>query len=207
MLAVTALCFSFEHKKVFDDLNLSFPHRRQLLTGENGLGKTTLFALVSGLYSYTSGVITWRGTPITQPQRMVALSSPLVSLPDFVTAQALIDLHLSQWQRELKSQPVNTEQESYIQELAPLVERLGFSDFLGTKIGHLSSGNLQKLRLILALMRPSQILLLDEACSAMDSRSQQVFYQLIDEYQGQVIAISHEKEAFGSEFQLVNLSK
>ncbi len=44
------VCFSYESKKVLEDVNLRFPAgRRTVLMGPSGIGKTTLFRLILGL--------------------------------------------------------------------------------------------------------------------------------------------------------------
>lgn len=205
MLAICNLDFSFGYKRIFSSLNVSFPKRRHLLVGDNGVGKTSLFAILGGLYEHSTGCITWRGAPLSQNVRVVALTSALIDLPEFITAQQLIDLHLSQWSAEVKRKPIEADIECCGFELQALIESLNFQPFLTTKVGQLSSGNLQKLRLVLALSRPSQLLLLDEACSAMDKASQAVFYRLVSEYTGHVIAISHEAGGFSEDFVEVRL--
>lgn len=69
-----------------------------------------------------------------------------------------------------------------------------FSANLDKKISQLSRGNKQKINLIAALSRETDLLILDEPTSGLDPLMQQVFYRYVREYQsngGTVFMSSH----------------
>ncbi|QSX29550.1 ATP-binding cassette domain-containing protein [Shewanella cyperi] len=183
MLTISDLHFQLGQRQLFLGLNHSFEEPRCLLLGPNGIGKSSLLALIAGLYRPDAGQLLWQGKPLPQAPNQASLCSALVTLPGFMSARALLEYWRGQWQ--LPPEP-----------MATLAQRLGLEIHLGQSISHLSSGNLQKLQLLMALTRPSELLLLDEANSAMDQASREVFWQLLDDYPGQIIATSHEAEEF-----------
>ncbi len=187
MLTLERVNFDFGASLLFRDLSIAFPGSRHLLLGPNGSGKTSLMAIIAGLYRPLSGQILWHNTPMTDPTRRVSLCSALMVLPDFISAGKLLKFWEQQWQPQ---------QADMAQRIRELTLMLDFLPQLGCRVGHLSSGNLQKLKLIMALSRPSDILLLDEAHSAMDSRARDAFWRLADSYSGLIIATSHEGDGF-----------
>jgi ABC-2 type transport system ATP-binding protein len=71
-----------------------------------------------------------------------------------------------------------------------LYERLGISEFdLKRKIKHLSHGTLQKLGIIQAFWCYPELLILDEPTIGLDPLMQNVFYDLLKEYQEKGITI------------------
>ena len=71
-----------------------------------------------------------------------------------------------------------------------LYERLGISDFdLKRKIKHLSHGTMQKLGIIQAFWCYPELLILDEPTIGLDPLMQNVFYELLNEYQERGITI------------------
>lgn len=53
-------------QSALNGLTLKIPSgKRCALIGQNGCGKTTLFLLANGLYKPDSGVVRWRGEPLS----------------------------------------------------------------------------------------------------------------------------------------------
>lgn len=64
--------------------------------------------------------------------------------------------------------------------LPDLIKRLNFDPKI--KVSHLSTGNKQKLALILALMNEPKLLILDEPTAGLDPLLQNVFYEILTEF-------------------------
>lgn len=67
MLELKGLGFSFQNKVVFEDLNLTFQSDKIIgVVGKNGVGKTTLFRCISGIYTAHTGELLLHGAPFSK---------------------------------------------------------------------------------------------------------------------------------------------
>ena len=65
MLSLKSISFKFGKTSIFEQINLDFDYGKTYgIVGSNGVGKTTLFRSISGLYKLNSGQITIDETPI-----------------------------------------------------------------------------------------------------------------------------------------------
>lgn len=66
MLEIKNLSFSFGQKVIYDQLNMTFPISSITgLIGKNGVGKTTLFRVLTKIYRNQGGEVTFNGQPVT----------------------------------------------------------------------------------------------------------------------------------------------
>jgi ABC-type multidrug transport system ATPase subunit len=165
---------------VLNGISYHFTDQKYCIVGPNGIGKTTILMLAAGLESLSGGEVTLndKSVYLTETKRHLGISSDKIKLPDFLTAQQLLDLHCSQ-----HDCPFPT----------ILISHLGFTDQLATQVSSLSLGNLKKVSLLLAVAHTPQCLLLDEPTTGLDSNSREWLLGFLKHYQGQVIVTSHEK--------------
>ena len=164
------------------------------IIGSNSSGKSTVITLISGLYQPQGGTVTIGGVDLRQvdPQELrqkiayvpqqahvfygtiaqnLRLSEPLASDQDIETAARLTGLY-------------------------EMVESLpeGFETRIGDgHIEDLPPGFLQRLNIARALIRPSDIVLLDEPAQSLDYDGDQIFMDLLERLKGQrtIIMVSH----------------
>jgi ABC-type multidrug transport system ATPase subunit len=178
-------------KAVLQHYQQQFSQSRSCITGANGSGKSSLLCAIAGILPYQSGTIHWHDSLITQARADIAIASDAIALPEFARAADIILLTQQLWQLSWPQQ---------------LIDGFNFAAQLDTRCGSLSTGNLKKLQLILAFMRQPALLLLDEANIALDSAAQQTLWQLIADFDGQIIAASNEAQLYASKgFALVAL--
>lgn len=168
-----------ERSRVLEDLNLSIAAGETLaITGENGVGKSTLVRLLLRFYEPSSGRITLDGTDIAQfqvqefrrqfgyvPQRALLFNG---SIADNIAFGQQTD-----------------DRKKAIQKAVSLaqVDRFldGLPDGLDTQIGDhgvkLSGGQRQRIALARALFRDPPIMILDEATSMYDQKSEAAFVE------------------------------
>lgn len=69
MLELKGLLFSFQNKVVFEALNLTFQSNKIIgIVGKNGVGKTTLFRCISGIYTPAAGEMRFDRMPFSKQQ-------------------------------------------------------------------------------------------------------------------------------------------
>ncbi|NVK58323.1 MAG: ABC transporter ATP-binding protein [Alteromonadaceae bacterium] len=186
MLAFKQVGHRFASQPIFTDISLEITEPRVLITGANGIGKTSLLLIAAGLLSPTTGAVTLNGINVTAPgaRENIGISASKVALPGFMSANDLLQFHQSQYGCESAQQWVSA---------------FGLSDYLFTLIQDLSLGNYKKLSLILAIMHQPALLLLDEPANGLDVRTREVLDQCIAEYAGQILIASHEPLNFAGQ--------
>jgi ATP-binding cassette subfamily B protein len=199
---------------VFDHVSFQYPHEERVairdftfsiepgehvaFVGANGAGKTTLVKLLCRLYDPSGGRITIDGTdlrdyPITDVRGMVS-----GIFQDFVKFQLSAKENIVMGVRSSgvdDSAVIHAAKQAGVHEV---IQRLpqGYDSLLGKLFdggSELSIGEWQKVALARALLRDSQILVLDEPTSAMDAKAEAELFERFHELaQGRIaILISH----------------
>jgi ABC-2 type transport system ATP-binding protein len=162
-----------------------------VLIGHNGSGKTTTLRLVAGLLEPSEGQVTVAGGSLRQDRSRAALSfvpdNPLL-YPDLTVREHLELIGLAHG--------IGDGLDGRVAELLELFDLTSREDFLP---GQLSRGMRQKAQLACALVRPFQLLLLDEPVVGLDPPSQQVLHRLlVAKEDGAAILLSTHQLAFAA---------
>lgn len=199
---------------VFDHVSFQYPHEERVairdftfsirrgehvaFVGANGAGKTTLVKLLCRLYDPSKGCITIDGTDLRDYPVANVREAVSVIFQDFVKFQLLAKDNIALGVRSPgidHSVVVQAAKQAGVHEV---IERLphGYESLLGKLFdgGHeLSIGEWQKVALARAILRDSQILILDEPTSAMDAKAEAELFERFHELaQGRTaILISH----------------
>jgi len=133
-----------------------------VLLGFSGTGKTTLINLMAGLEKPTSGSVTFKGQPITEPgpERGVIFQS--YSLMPWLTVNGNVRLAVDTVFPDLSV----AEKEAKV---AHYVGMVGLSHATGRRPAELSGGMRQRVNVARALAMNPEVLLLDEPLSALDA--------------------------------------
>jgi len=145
--------------------------------GSNGAGKSTLLNAVSGDVAVDRGVIQIHGQDVTrQPVWERAdkvarvFQNPMAGTCENLSIEENMALASGRGLRRGFGRSVTTAmREEYRERLATL--GLGLENRLSDSIGLLSGGQRQAVSLLMAALRPSRILLLDEHTAALDPRT------------------------------------
>ncbi|HEX7388335.1 MAG TPA: ABC transporter ATP-binding protein [Castellaniella sp.] len=145
--------------------------------GSNGAGKSTFLNAVSGEQSVDSGSILIDGEDVTrQPvwdrARKVArvFQDPMAGTCENLTIEENMSLALGRGQFRSLRRAVREEMRVLFRERLSMLG-LGLERRLADRIGLLSGGQRQAVSLLMASLRPSRILLLDEHTAALDPRT------------------------------------
>lgn len=160
------------------------PGERTGILGVNGVGKSTLLALVSGDLEPTSGRVK-RGKTVrvaTLTQRLDELEEHLEDPVRVVIARLRTTYTFGAG--------------SKAQELTPgqLLERMGFSSAqLSTPVKDLSGGQKRRLQLLLILLEQPNVLILDEPTNDLDTDMLAAMEDLLDTWPGTLLVVSHDR--------------
>ncbi len=183
MIEIKNLDFSYSRTPVFHNINLTFePGNIYGLLGENGVGKTTLLKIISGLQRPQAGSCTLDQYVCfdREPQFL----ENIVFLPDEVTL------------------PDNTTPTKYVKELAPFYPKYAYGTFLhlmqemevdpDRKFKEMSYGQQKKSLIACALSLGTDYVLLDEPTNGLDIPSKADFRTLLSKRatEGTTIIIS-----------------
>lgn len=141
-----------------------------VLSGANGAGKSTLLQMIVGMESLTSGQIYINGQVLQQER----VAQQLAFVPDTMVAYPFIT------GREFLAFIASLRQVPMIKALE-LVDLFTIQTFLDIRFDAMSFGTAKKFMLISAFMSNTSILIFDEPTHGLDSKSLQVFQQLLSQ--------------------------
>jgi zinc transport system ATP-binding protein len=164
------------------------------IVGPNGAGKTTLLRLILGLSKPVSGEIRLLGDPMSDfrdwqkigylPQQVSSFNPMFPASVSEIVSFGLIagGKGLSGAQKR--------------QKIISSLESLGIANLADKAIGRLSGGQQQRVFLARALAGSPEILILDEPSTALDPKSREMFFGLLEEINRKqgvtVILITHD---------------
>jgi iron complex transport system ATP-binding protein len=166
---IKALNFSYGTQKILEGIDLSIQSRRfTTIIGPNGAGKTTLMYLLNGYLTAASGDIYFKGRRlgeigIKERGRMIASIAQEVAVRFPFTCLEMVMLGRVPFLNRLEKPSEND-----METVRFWMERTETSKFAKKPITELSGGEKQRVMLAKALAQVPEVLLLDEAFSAMD---------------------------------------
>jgi NitT/TauT family transport system ATP-binding protein len=145
---------------VLEDVNFSLAEGEIVaLLGKSGSGKSTLLRIMAGLIPADAGKATYRGKGVYGPASGVAMVFQSFALFPWLTVQQNVELGL-------EAQGVSgTEREKHADKMLDLI---GLAGFGGALPRELSGGMRQRVGIARALVTNPDVLLMDEAFSALD---------------------------------------
>lgn len=175
--------FNDASKPTIDHLSLTIKKGERLgIQGASGVGKTTLFNLILGLYRPTEGCITIDGEMLTDlNMRKWQNSIGYVSQSVFISEGTLAENIAFGCDKS----SIDLNRINEVIDYADLREFVdGLSDGLDTRIGEqgsrISGGQRQRIGIARALYKGCDVLLFDEATSSLDNRTEQNINQAIE---------------------------
>ena len=187
--------FSYDGvKKVLDGISFRLEANETVgFVGKSGVGKTTLFNLVSRLYDAQEGAVMIDGVDVRElDEESVRSHVTTISQSPYLFHMSIRDnLRLAKsdlTEAEMRRACSLACIDDYIQSLPD-----GYDTVVGEGGFTLSGGQRQRLAIARAFLRKSEITLFDEATSALDNETQAKIQQAIDnlKHERTILIIAH----------------
>jgi zinc/manganese transport system ATP-binding protein len=179
---------------LWDGLDLAVaPGELVAVLGPNGAGKTSLIRVLLGLQPLSSGEVLVNGRPPRRGDQAIGYVPQQKGFDRDLPLRGvdLVRLGLDghRWGPALPSRRSR-------EQVAAAIDAVGASGYAGARLGDLSGGEQQRLRIAQALLSQPTVLLCDEPLLSLDLRHQQAVMALIDERRKQhgtaVMLVTHE---------------
>ena len=180
IINVENLSFKYSsNKEILKNINFSINYGDfACIIGKNGCGKSTLLKLLLGLIKFPNSSIHIKTTYVSYiPQSLNFNRSFPITVKEF----------LKYYTKELKI-PYSTTQY--------LIERYNLGNCLNSLIGNLSGGQLQKLILVRALLKKTDLLIVDEPTNNLDEESTYTIYNNLKTLNNEnmtILVVEHNK--------------
>ena len=177
-IVISNLRKKYGQKEVLKGLNYTFKdNQHYLIKGENGIGKSTLIKSIMRQ-------IKFEGECQVLGRIAYAPEDPI--LPSFMTVYSFIKTFST----------ITNDIDDIDKVIGEELKNYNLVGYEKKQMGSLSKGEKMKVNIIQALIAPSEILILDEPLSGLDTESKKVLLKRIKEDRRLIIVISHETIAF-----------
>ena len=173
----------FNFNWIFNNVSLTvLSGEHRVIIGSNGSGKSTMLQLLAGAQMPSAGSITWKlnNEPVADDKiyKHVSIAAPYLELIEEFTLREHIDFHFS------VKNPVKG------LDTALIIQRSGLKNVSDRRVSYFSSGMKQRLKLSLAILSDTPLLLLDEPLSNLDREAADWYLSMVREYgQGRTIIV------------------
>jgi ABC-type multidrug transport system ATPase subunit len=172
----------FNYEWIFRDLNFDFEQgNAYAILGSNGSGKSTLLQIISGHLHPSEGTITYQHNgKVIQAEdffRHVTYSGPYLELIEEFTLEEMLDFHIRF--RKFRNN----------MDVKAVMDATALTRNRNKPIKYFSSGMKQRVRLAIALLSESDVVLLDEPAANLDHNAIQWYRNLIAEHSANRIVI------------------
>ena len=185
-----AITRSFGREVVFRDVTRTLAAgSRTAILGPNGSGKSTLLQVIGGALVPTAGSITHHlnGRDLAQEEvyRHVSIAAPYLGLYEDLSLREVLAFHVRFKPLRGGLSPADVARIAYLEKA------------MDKPVLHFSSGMKQRLKLALAILSDTALLLLDEPASNLDAEAIAWYRRLLREHAGDrtLVIASNRQEA------------
>lgn len=171
---------SYGEVHAIEDVTLDIPSGCMVgLIGPDGVGKSTVLALVSGVRKLQSGSVEVLGVDIDDAKSRNAVCPRIAYMPQGLGKNLYMTLSVYE-NVEFFARLFEQDKEERESRINILLESTGLLNFKDRPAGKLSGGMKQKLGLCCALIHDPDLLILDEPTTGVDPLSRRQFWTLIE---------------------------
>jgi len=161
------------------ELSLQFDAGVHVLTGPNGIGKTSLLNAIAGSLPLVSGQLSWEGKPLEHRNAQVVLAPNSPPEIPWIRSGLLLDFITSLYPRSQRDA-------AYAEAVK---QGFGLGAFVNAPLGTLSAGTARKVLLAATLIAAPPVMLFDEPTNDIDAASITAFLGFVAEAARQRVVI------------------
>lgn len=191
MLTVDNLSFYKNHKKIFSNLSFSIaPQSVLIVTGKNGVGKTTFLKILAGITKPTLGKLLWSDIDVEEIRDQFNGDLQFLGHKNFLKSELSVLENLRFYTKLHDSEIL----------LPSALRFFNLEEIANQKIKTLSMGWQRRVMLAKLICCPATIWLLDEPTNNLDKAGKEKLKGLIEtkvnEGGGLVIIVTHDEFLF-----------
>ena len=191
------ISFSYDKKtKVFDNLSINITSGEKIgLVGKSGAGKSTLINLLLKYFKTELGQVMIDGQDISTINSDAIRKNIAVIPQDTLLFHRTIKENISYGKEGAGDKEIiSASKKAHIHEFIQTLKN-GYDTYVGERGIKLSGGQRQRIAIARAILKDAPILILDEATSSLDSKTEKMIQEslnlLIEDKSKTVIAIAH----------------
>jgi ABC-type multidrug transport system ATPase subunit len=151
------------------------------LSGENGVGKTTLLRVIAGIIAPDQGMVRVCGLRLESGRRAFQSQIGLLTAGNSgLYARMTVRQHLDYWAR-LALIP-STERSERVDEF---IDRFTLGALAARRMDRMSMGQRQRVRIAMAFLHRPRLILLDEPANSLDTEGREVLVGAVERHQSE----------------------
>jgi len=187
---------SFGSNKVIEKFSFSFNKGIYAILGKNGSGKSTLLKIIGNLISPSSGKVIYDIKKNYDVTKTIFFCAPYQELISELTVKEFLKFHF-------KFRNPTTNYNNILKEFK-------LDSYVNHQIENLSSGSIQKLKLVISFFSDSEFILLDEPTTNLDHEGKKTYLKVLKELSSKkviIIATNDKDDYLTGKTSIINLDK
>ena len=185
---------SFGSNKVIEKFSFSFNKGIYAILGKNGSGKSTLLKIIGNLISPSSGKVIYDIKKNYDVTKILFFCAPYQELISELTVKEFLKFHFKF--RNLTNNYNN------------ILKEFKLDSYVNHQIENLSSGSIQKLKLVISFFSDSEFILLDEPTTNLDHEGKKTYLKVLKELSSKkviIIATNDKDDYLTGKTSIINL--
>ncbi|GAA0732581.1 ABC-F family ATP-binding cassette domain-containing protein [Clostridium oceanicum] len=213
LICLENICKTYGEKILLKDANLNIDSSEKIgIIGVNGTGKSTLLKIVAGIESFDKGnIITSNDLSLSYLSQNTKFDNNATVIEQVFKGNSETMKTLRDYESTLKSieeNPTNTKLQEKLLKLTTkmdtfdiwnleheakiILTKLGINNF-NEKVGNLSGGQKKRIALGSALIKPCNLLILDEPTNHIDNETVSWLEEYLNNRKGALLMITHDR--------------
>ena len=174
----------FGSNRVIEKFSFSFNKGIYAILGKNGSGKSTLLKIIGNLISPSSGKVIYDIKKNYDVTKTIFFCAPYQELISELTVKEFLKFHF-----KFRNPTHNYNN---------ILKEFKLDSYVNHQIENLSSGSIQKLKLVISFFSDSEFILLDEPTTNLDDEGKKTYLKVLKELSDKkvIIIATNDKDDF-----------